>query len=120
VFAGGRPVFTSSSCSHDASLVDDGDAWLDVGGDASHPDPGDASCGDRRDGSRTNVLICRPGPRTTDPGRVIGAKPAEFAYWLFDLLGARPGDTMIDLFPGSGTIGRAWAAMCRASGRTRP
>lgn len=48
-------------------------------------------------------------PRTTDPGRVIGAKPAAFAFWMFDLLGARPGDDLVDLFPGSGGIGRAWA-----------
>ena len=30
--------------------------------------------------------------------------------WIFDLLGAAPGDTLDDLFPGSGAIGRAWAA----------
>lgn len=49
-------------------------------------------------------------PRTTDPKRVIGAKPSAFAFWMFDLLGARPGDELVDLFPGSGGIARAWSA----------
>lgn len=47
-------------------------------------------------------------PRTTDPRRVVGAKPAAFCYWLFDLMGARPGDELVDLFPGSGGVARAW------------
>ena len=38
----------------------------------------------------------------------MGAKPAAFCWWLFDLLGALPGDELVDLFPGSGGIGRAW------------
>jgi hypothetical protein len=33
---------------------------------------------------------------------VIGAKPAAFCRWVFGLLGAAPGDTLDDLFPGSG------------------
>jgi len=60
-----------------------------------------------------DALIYRARPRTTDPGRVIGAKPAAFAYWLFDLLGARPGDELLDLFPGSRGIGRAWEMVNR-------
>lgn len=43
------------------------------------------------------------------PGQVTGTKPAEFARWVFDCLGAAPGDDLADLFPGSGAIGRAWA-----------
>jgi len=39
---------------------------------------------------------------------VIGAKPAPFSLWLFDWLGASPGDDFDDLFPGSGAVGRAW------------
>lgn len=46
--------------------------------------------------------------RLTDPARVIGAKPAIFARWIFDLLGALPQDHFTDLFPGSGTFDRAW------------
>ncbi|MCA8921994.1 MAG: hypothetical protein KDD82_09310 [Planctomycetes bacterium] len=48
-------------------------------------------------------------PRLSDPDRVIGAKPAAFCYWLFRLLGARRGDELHDLFPGSGGVSRAWA-----------
>jgi len=35
-------------------------------------------------------------------------KAPEFAMWMFRQLGARPGDTLDDLYPGSGAIGRAW------------
>jgi len=59
-------------------------------------------------GFRPDAVACTPRPRTTDPRRVVGAKPARFCYWLFDLLGARPGDTFVDLFPGSGGVTRAW------------
>ena len=65
----------------------------------------DASLVDAR---RIDTLIYRPGVRRTDPNRVIGAKPAVFARWIFDLLGAMPGDEMHDVFPGSGGIARAW------------
>ena len=34
----------------------------------------------------------------------MGAKPAAFCWWVFDLLGALPGDELVDLFPGSGGI----------------
>ncbi|WNV83249.1 hypothetical protein [Umezawaea sp. Da 62-37] len=47
---------------------------------------------------------------TTLPTRVIGTKPAAFCRWIFDLLGAAPGDDLDDLFPGSGVITRAWTA----------
>jgi hypothetical protein len=57
-----------------------------------------------------DVLVYTARPRLTDPDRVIGAKPATFARWPFDLLGARPGDELHDLYPGSGGITRAWHA----------
>ncbi len=47
--------------------------------------------------------------RLTDPARVMGAKPAKFCYWLFSLLGALPGDDLVDMFPGSGGVSRAWS-----------
>jgi hypothetical protein len=59
---------------------------------------------------RLDTLEYTARPRLTDPARVIGAKPATFARWMFDLLGALPQDTLADLYPGSGGIGRAWAA----------
>lgn len=33
-----------------------------------------------------------------------GAKPVAFCYWLFDVLNLRPGDTLDDLFPGTGIV----------------
>ena len=63
---------------------------------------------------RIDSLIYRPGVRTTDPARVIGAKPAVFIRWVFDLLGALPGDELVDIFPGSGGVGRAWQIYAEA------
>lgn len=73
-----------------------------------------SSCGP---GRRIDSLVHVARARTTDPRRVVGAKPAVFARWVFDLLGAAPQDSFDDLFPGSGGVGRAWdvfagVAMC--------
>lgn len=38
----------------------------------------------------------------------LGRKPREFCRWVFTLLGAQSGDTLDDLFPGSGAVGAAW------------
>lgn len=61
------------------------------------------------DQRRVDAIDYRPGARTTDPARVIGAKPAAVIRWVLDLLGALPGDELVDLFPGSGGVGRVWA-----------
>lgn len=37
-----------------------------------------------------------------------GAKPAGFCRWVFELLGLQAGDTLDDLFPGTGVVGREW------------
>jgi len=42
-----------------------------------------------------------------------GAKPADFCFWLFRLLGAEPGDTLADLFPGTGAVTKAWETFTR-------
>jgi len=39
---------------------------------------------------------------------VIGQKPEPFCRWLFSWLGAEPQDEFVDMFPGSGAVGRAW------------
>lgn len=39
---------------------------------------------------------------------VSGAKPLAFAFWLFELLGMKPEDEFVDLFPGSGAISGFW------------
>jgi hypothetical protein len=58
---------------------------------------------------RVDSLVYGVSPLTTLPARVTGTKPAAFCRWIFDLLGAAPGDTLDDLFPGSGVVTRAWA-----------
>jgi len=57
---------------------------------------------------RLDALVHHARPRRTDPLRVVGAKPAVFCRWVFELLGAEPGDELVDLFPGSGGVARAW------------
>jgi hypothetical protein len=69
---------------------------------------------------RVDSLVHGVSPLTTLPGRVIGAKPAAFCRWVFDLLGAAPGDTLDDLFPGSGAVTRAWAAYTSPSCQVLP
>lgn len=44
---------------------------------------------------------------------LVGAKPRAFAFWIFDLLGVLPGDELVDLFPGTGGVGRAFKDYCR-------
>jgi hypothetical protein len=41
-------------------------------------------------------------------GAVIGMKPRAFCAWIFEALGARPTDDLVDLFPGSGAVTEAW------------
>lgn len=50
-------------------------------------------------------------------GDLPGRKPLAFCAWLFDCLGMLPGDDLVDLFPGTGIVGRAWAELsAKASG----
>lgn len=35
---------------------------------------------------------------------LTGAKPRDFALWILDILNARPGDDVVDLFPGTGAV----------------
>ena len=44
----------------------------------------------------------------------IGRKPAAFSHWVLDLLGWLPGDTIDDLFPGTGAVQAAWATRLSA------
>jgi hypothetical protein len=41
---------------------------------------------------------------------VKGSKPPDFCYWLFGVLDLHPEDSLDDLFPGSGGVGKAWEA----------
>lgn len=40
---------------------------------------------------------------------LTGAKPEAVCHWAFEMLGARPDDVLVDLFPGTGAVTRAWA-----------
>lgn len=63
------------------------------------------------DGPLTDLLLGVEGrPRPTLPTSVIGMKPPAFLVWVFGLIGARPGDTLDDLYPGSGMVARTWSA----------
>lgn len=48
------------------------------------------------------------GRQHSHPGALVGMKPAAFCEWMFRLLGARRGDELVDMFPGSGAVYRAW------------
>ncbi|MFA5377825.1 MAG: hypothetical protein WC455_18890 [Dehalococcoidia bacterium] len=39
---------------------------------------------------------------------LVGAKPPEFCFWLFDLMGMSESDELHDLFPGTGIVGDCW------------
>ncbi len=66
------------------------------------------------------VIICggRPSTKRTvdylvtkcarDGNGLIGRKPPAFCAWIFDLMGMVPGDQLIDVFPGTRAVGRAW------------
>lgn len=127
IYFGGRPAVTaevspqvlgdtSRVASHDASRPDEDDASPQFLRDTSSPGQRDASTDVPCDRSAPSVtrridsLIYSGRARTTDPGRVIGTKPAAFCRWVFDLLGAQAGDELVDLFPGSGGVARAWTA----------
>ncbi len=39
---------------------------------------------------------------------LTGAKPEKVCHWLFEMVGARPDDELIDLYPGTGAVSVAW------------
>jgi hypothetical protein len=39
---------------------------------------------------------------------LVGAKPEGVCFWVFAMLGLRQGDTLVDLYPGTGGVTRAW------------
>lgn len=64
-----------------------------------------------RDTGLRDWLQCEPDSyqwRSKPDSYVIGQKPAPFCRWMFAWLGADPEDTLDDLFPGSGQVGRVW------------
>jgi hypothetical protein len=43
---------------------------------------------------------------------LVGAKPPEVIRWGFEMLGSEPGDTLDDLYPGTGIVSRTWQEWC--------
>ncbi len=43
---------------------------------------------------------------------LVGAKPEKVCHWVFEVIGARPEDDLIDLFPGTGAVTKAWRTWC--------
>jgi len=53
-------------------------------------------------------LTYNTAPRSGARDGIIGGKPRDFCRWVFDLLGAERGDTLDDIFPGTGAVTSAW------------
>lgn len=41
---------------------------------------------------------------------LTGAKPEGICHWIFELVGARPEDDLVDLSPGTGAVTKAWTS----------
>lgn len=39
---------------------------------------------------------------------LAGAKPEKVCHWAFEVLGCSPEDELVDLFPGTGAVSKAW------------
>ncbi len=39
---------------------------------------------------------------------LTGAKPEKVCRWAFEMVGAHPSDELVDLYPGSGAVTKAW------------
>jgi hypothetical protein len=51
---------------------------------------------------------------------LTGAKPREFCRWILSILNVQPGDTLDDLFPGTGTMGAALSDWVAREGSAPP
>jgi len=59
---------------------------------------------------KPDLLVCQPA---RSGGDLVGRKPLKFCIWLFDVLGLLPGDELLDVFPGTGIVGRTWKEVSR-------
>lgn len=64
-----------------------------------------------RDSSRDGAAVGRDhlAESITLKKGLTGAKPERFCRWVLDLMGYLPGDDLVDLFPGTGVMGRVVA-----------
>ena len=58
------------------------------------------------------VQVIQSLPHVVGPDHVIGQKPRAFCRWLFASAGLTPEDEFVDLFPGSGAVGKEWELWC--------
>lgn len=66
--------------------------------------------GRQRQPGKRDYLLAKPARRG---GELPGRKPLAFCAWLFDCLGMVAGDELVDLFPGTGIVARAWSEVSR-------
>ena len=69
-------------------------------------------CGGRKRDKHAPVVRdwCSVNSMMKAPKGWKGAKPRDFIWWIFDLMGMEPGDEFHDLFPGSGAVEKAYTA----------
>lgn len=72
----------------------------------------------KRDRSEPTVQDFCIAPITLKKG-LAGAKPPKFCRWVIEMLGLQDGDTLDDLFPGTGAMGREWEKMRQAASGER-
>ena len=60
-----------------------------------------------------DVLRCPAARGWYGDSEITGQKPSAFSSWVWALIGAEPDDSLDDLFPGSGAVGRAWDTFTR-------
>lgn len=82
-------------------------AWEPVifrgGRNAHHPPP-------VKGGKQTTPKDFHVAPITLKEG-LTSAKPESVCRWILDLLNVQSGDEVVDLFPGTGIMGRTYAAI---------
>jgi hypothetical protein len=60
--------------------------------------------------TQRDYFVGNDPPRINKPAHFVpGMKPRAFCRWIFEVLNAEKGDTLDDLFPGSGAIRFAWS-----------
>ena len=62
--------------------------------------------GGRKDNKRSPMVRDWWSGRATQGQNLKGAKPEKFCRWIVDLLNFQDGDTLDDLFPGTGVMGK--------------
>jgi len=68
--------------------------------------------GGRNKGTSKEILTTRDwiAESITLKKGLVGAKPEKVCLWLFDMLGLRRDDELVDLFPGTGIVLSVWQA----------